>query len=85
MTSDCKKQVKKISEKGKFLVGSVDILQNNTNSDFQENALEEYVKNGEGSNGHLNQVMELADFWFVKGHIICIYSYKPLMTFLITS
>ena len=30
------------SEKGKFLVGSVDILQSNTNSDFQVNVLKEY-------------------------------------------
>ena len=65
MTNHCKKQIKKINEKEKFLVGYVDILQSNRNSDFQENALEENVKNGDSSNGHLNQVMELADFWFV--------------------
>ena len=32
-----------------FLVGSVDILQSNTNSDFQKNVLKEYFKNGDGS------------------------------------
>ena len=39
----------KISEKEKFLVGSVDILQSNINSDFQENVLKEYFKYGDGS------------------------------------
>ena len=68
----------KNSEKEKFLVGSVDIFQSNTNSDFQESALKEYWRNGDGSwfdtfiqktlyflDHHLNQIMELANFWFV--------------------
>ena len=49
MTNNCTKQVEKNSEKENFLVGSVDILQSNTTSDFQENALKEYLKNGDGS------------------------------------
>ena len=32
-----------------FVIGSVDILQSNTNSDFHENVLKEYFKNGDGS------------------------------------
>ena len=43
-----KKQVKKIIDKDKFLVGSVDNLQSNWNSDIRENALKEYYKNGCG-------------------------------------
>ena len=48
MTDNCKKQVKKLV-KGKNFVVSVDILQNNTNSDFQENVRKEYFKNSNGS------------------------------------
>ena len=44
-----KKQVEKISDKEKFLVGPVDNLQSNCNSNFQENAVKEYYKNGVGS------------------------------------
>ena len=43
-----KKQFKKNSYKDKFLVGSVHNLQSNWNSDFQENVLQEYYKNGSG-------------------------------------
>ena len=43
-----KKQVEKISDKENFLVGSVDNLQSNCNSNFQENAVKEYYKNGVG-------------------------------------
>ena len=49
MSNNCKKQVLKNSGKEKFLVGSVDSLQSNTNSDFQENVLKVYLKNGDGS------------------------------------
>ena len=49
MTNNCRKQVSKISEKEKFPVGSVDNLQSNTNSNFHENELKEYLKNGDGS------------------------------------
>ena len=48
MTNNCKKQVEKISEKDKLLVVSDNTLQSNTNSDFQENALKEYLQNGDG-------------------------------------
>ena len=40
-----KKQLKN-SDKDKFLVGSVHNFQSNWNSDFQENVLQEYYKNG---------------------------------------
>ena len=49
MTNNCKKQVLKLSEKEEFLVRSFDMLQSNRNSDFQENALKEYLINGDGS------------------------------------
>ena len=40
-----KKKLKNCN-KDKFLVGSVHNLQSNWNSDFQENMLQEYYKNG---------------------------------------
>ena len=50
VTNNCKKKkVLEISENERFLVESVDILQSNRNSDFKENALKEYFKNGDGS------------------------------------
>ena len=77
MTNNCKKQVKKISDKEKFHVGSVDNLQSNCNSHFQENAVKEYYKNGIGPwfdtlkqtiyflDHHLNKVIEFGNIWFV--------------------
>ena len=46
VTNNCKKTILKNSDKDKFLVGSVHNLQSNWNSDFQENVLQEYYKNG---------------------------------------
>ena len=46
MTNNCKETIFKNSDKDKFLVGSVHNLQSNWNSDFQENVLQEYYKNG---------------------------------------
>ena len=85
----------KIDNKDKFLVGSADNLRSNWNSDFQENALKKYYKDGCGPwfdtfmemtlyflDHHLNEVIELAFFFYLfTGHIICIYLYKYLMTF----
>ena len=41
-----KTNFKKNSDQDKFLVGSVHNLQNNWNSDFQENGLQQYNKKG---------------------------------------
>ena len=41
-----KKNNLKNGDKDKFLVGSVHNLQSNWNSDFYENVLQEYYKNG---------------------------------------
>ena len=46
VTNKCNKTILKNSDKDKFLIGSVHNLQSNWNSDFQENVLQEYYKNG---------------------------------------
>ena len=48
MTNNWKNKWKKFSDKEKFLVGSVDNRQSNCSSNFQENAVKEYYKNGVG-------------------------------------
>ena len=44
-----KNKLKNLVKRKNFLLGSVDILQSDTNSDFQENALKENLENGDGS------------------------------------